>query len=349
MGIQLAIGEEFGIHRSLEPKNVIPQAAWKVDNSLPIRDSEILFEVEALNIDSASFRQIREEANGDVERMKRRIREIIDQRGKMHNPVTDSGGVFLGRIKEIGPKHPKFGKVKVGDRVVSLTSLSFTPLKIESIESIDLDKDKVNVKGYAILFSRSPFGIIPDDLPDTVVMAVLDVAGAAPQAARYTKLGDYVAVIGANGKSGLLVMHEAKKRVGPTGKVIAIVRRKEAAEFVSSMGLADEIVIADATDPIDTYHKILEVTDGRLADLTVNCVNSPNTEMASILITRDGGKVYFFSMATSFQRAALQAEGVAKNVELIIGNGYYPEHDLITLNILNENPKLREYFIRKYS
>ncbi len=345
----IEFGEEYGIHRSLEPKGVIAQAAWKVDNSLPIRDSEILFEVEALNIDSASFRQIKEEAGGDPERMKRRILEIINERGKMHNPVTDSGGVFMGKVKEVGSKHPKYGKVKPGDRVVSLTSLSFTPLKIDEISSIDMEKDKVNVKGYAILFSRSPFAVIPDDLPDTVVMALLDVAGAAPQAARYTRLGDYVVVIGANGKSGLLVMHEAKKRVGPTGKVVAVIRRPEAAEIIEKAGLADEIVVADATNAMDLYRKVMDATEGRLADLTVNCVNSPNTEMASILATRDGGKVYFFSMATSFQRAALQAEGVAKNVELIIGNGYYPEHDIITLNIMKENPVLREYFVSKYS
>ncbi len=274
---------------------------------------------------------------------------IVSERGKMHNPVTDSGGVFLGRIKEIGPRHPKRDKVNVGDKVVSLTSLSFTPLKIESIESIDLQRDRVNVKGYAILFARSPFAVVPPDLPESVVMAVLDVAGAAPQAARYTKLGDYVVVLGANGKSGLLVMHEAKKRVGPTGKVIAVVRREEAAKFVRESGLADEVVIADAKDAIDLYQKIYNVTNGRLADLTINCVNTPDTEMGSILVTRDGGKVYFFSMATSFQRAALQAEGVAKNVELIIGNGYYPDHDIITLEILNENKFLRDYFLKKYS
>jgi len=223
--------EEFGVHRSLEPKNVVPQAAWKVDNSLPIRDTEILFELEALNIDSASFRQIREECNDDLEKMKERILGIINERGKMHNPVTDSGGVFLGRIREIGAKHPKRDKLRVGQKVVSLTSLSFTPLKVEEIVSIDLERDRVNVKGYAILFARSPFAVVPEDLPESVVMAVLDVAGAAPQAARYTKLGDYVVVLGANGKSGLLVMHEAKKRVGPTGKVIGVVRREEAAEM----------------------------------------------------------------------------------------------------------------------
>ena len=59
----------------------------------------------------------------------------------------------------------------------------------------------------------------------------------------------------------------------------------------------------------------------RLADVVVNCVNVPGTELASILCARDGGTVYFFSMATSFTAAALGAEGVGSDVTMIVGNG----------------------------
>ena len=44
--------------------------------------------------------------------------------------------------------------------------------------------------------------------------------------------------------------------------------------------------------------------------------------MASILACRDRGLVYFFSMAVSFTKAALGAEGVGKDVDMFIGNGY---------------------------
>ena len=30
------------------------------------------------------------------------IKDIVDKRGKMHNPKTSSGGVLLGTVKEIG-------------------------------------------------------------------------------------------------------------------------------------------------------------------------------------------------------------------------------------------------------
>ena len=70
--------------------------------------------------------------------------------------------------------------------------------------------------------------------------------------------------------------------------------------------------------------------------------------MASILPVKDGGVVYFFSMATSFTKAALGAEGVGKDVTMIIGNGYTKNHAQTTLNLLKESRMLRKIFEEKY-
>ena len=59
-------GSPFGIHRVIEPLGVMPQGAWKIDNTMEIVDNEILIDVSALNIDAASFTQIKQEAGGDV-------------------------------------------------------------------------------------------------------------------------------------------------------------------------------------------------------------------------------------------------------------------------------------------
>jgi L-erythro-3,5-diaminohexanoate dehydrogenase len=84
-----------------------------------------------------------------------------------------------------------------------------------------------------------------------------------------------------------------------------------------------------------------------LADLTINCVSVSGTELASILITRDRGLVYFFSMATSFTTAALGAEGVGKDVDMMIGNGYARGHAQLALDLLRTEPPLRELFAAK--
>ena len=83
-------------------------------------------------------------------------------------------------------------------------------------------------------------------------------------------------------------------------------------------------------------------------DLSICCVNIESCEMSAILPVHDDGLVYFFSMATSFTKAALGAEGIGKDVTMIIGNGYTKNHAQITLDVLRENPKLRKLFDEKY-
>ena len=66
-----------------------------------------------------------------------------------------------------------------------------------------------------------------------------------------------------------------------------------------------------------------------------------------MLSTRDRGVVYFFAMSTSFTKAALVAEGVGKDVDLFIGNGYahgHAEHTLAMLRVY----ALRALFERRY-
>jgi len=64
--------------------------------------------------------------------------------------------------------------------------------------------------------------------------------------------------------------------------------------------------------------------------------------MASILPCRDGGEVLFFSMATSFSRATLGAEGVGKELRLLMGNGYAEGHAEYAVEIVREHPVVRE-------
>ena len=86
-----------------------------------------------------------------------------------------------------------------------------------------------------------------------------------------------------------------------------------------------------------------------LADLVVNCVNVGGTETASILCCKDHGTVYFFSMATSFTAAALGAEGIGKDVNMMVGNGYAKGHADIALQTLRDHPALNDYFTARYA
>lgn len=341
-------GCKYGTHRVIEPKGVLPQPALKIDNDMEIYDNEILIDVQALNIDSASFTQIEEEAGHDVEKIKAKILEIVNERGKMQNPVTGSGGMLIGEIEKIGSALEGNIDLKVGDKISTLVSLSLTPLKIEEIIDVKPEIDRVEVKGKAILFESGIYAKLPDDLEETLALAALDVAGAPAQVAKLVKPGESVLLLGAAGKSGMLCCYEAVKRVGPTGNVIGLVRNEEEAERLRRLNLRMKIVIGDATKAIDVMNKTLENNNGKEVDVAINIVNVQNTEMSTILSVRDNGTVYFFSMATVFTKAALGAEGVGKDVTMIVGNGYTKGHAEITLEELKENAELRQIFKELY-
>ncbi|CAN2050542.1 L-erythro-3,5-diaminohexanoate dehydrogenase [Candidatus Magnetomoraceae bacterium gMMP-1] len=337
-------GNPFGAHRVIKPEGVLPQPAEKIDNNINLLwDNEILIDVEALNIDSASFAQIKKQADSDEKKIREIILNIVKTRGKMHNPVTGSGGMLIGRIEAIGESLKDKCEIKMGDKIATLVSLSLTPLKINEIQEIKIDIDQVRINGKAILFESGIYAKLPDDLPDSLALAVLDVCGGPAQTAKLVKPGDTVIIIGGAGKSGMLCAYEAKKRAGITGKVICIGKSKSI-ERVKSLNLYDSILRLDASNALLCYEKISELTKGKLADLVINCVNIPNTELASILMCRDRGTVYFFSMATSFTKAALGAEGVGKDINMIIGNGYTKDHAEITLNVLRESKKIKSLY-----
>lgn len=344
-------GNPYGTHRVLEPAGVLPQPAERLNNDMgALWDNEILIDVEALNIDSASFTQIKAEAGGDEGRIREIILGIVARRGKLHNPVTGSGGMLIGRVAAIGRALKGTVELAIGDRIATMISLSLTPLKIDEILEVNKATDRVGIRGKAILFESGLFARLPADLPASLALAVLDVAGAPAQTARLVEPGATVVIIGATGKSGILCAYEARKRAGKTGMVIGIGAPGDpAAERLASLGLCDAVLKLDATDALACHREIAGLTDGRLADLVINCVNIPNTELASILCCRDRGKVYFFSMATSFTRAALGAEGAGKDIDMIIGNGYARGHAELALNLLRESEPIRALYMELYS
>lgn len=339
----------YGTHRVLEPQGVLPQPAWKIDNTMEIYDNELLIDVDTLNIDAASFTQIKKQANGNPQQMETIMLDIVEKRGKHHNPVTGSGGMLMGTVAAIGPNWKGKTALKVGDRIATLVSLSLTPLKINKIKKLHLDKEQAEVEAQAILFDSGIYAVLPPDMSPSLALAVLDVAGAPAQTAHLVRPGNTVVVIGGAGKSGMLCLYEAKKRAGITGNVIGLGPSQKGSERMKEMGFADVVIQADATDPLQVMQAVSEATKGQLADVVINCVNIPGTEMASIMATKDGGTVYFFSMATSFTAAALGAEGIGKDVTMMVGNGYCKDHAVVALQTVRESPVLWKVFNELYA
>jgi L-erythro-3,5-diaminohexanoate dehydrogenase len=377
----------LGLHRVIDPPGVLPQAAWRLDPSAAIAADEVRIRVDRLNLDAASYRQLRETCAGDPDKIRAAVAEIIAGRGKMQNPVTGSGGMLTGTVDEVGPDSPL--GLKPGQRIATLVSLTLTPLAItDSLRRWDGRSEQVPCDGHAILFARSIVAVLPDDLPVPLSLAVMDVCGAPALTQRVVKAtrstdvrnrqGPVVLIIGAAGKSGSLSAVAARQTgaskiigVVPTEAEAALLRDVPGAGADTTVQVAgaagvptgvlprrtahlpapeagpvvDEIIVADARDPVDLATKVQAA--GGPADVTVVCVDAAGCEGGAILSTAQGGTVVFFSMATAFSAAALGAEGMAADVTMLVGNGYVPGHAELALDLVRTTPALRTLFERR--
>ncbi len=353
----MSIASPFGLHRVLgSDTSVLPQQAWRLDPTPHLLSSdEVVIEVEALHLDAASYRQLAEKhtilgAGVDGDAVRAEVLSIIEERGKMQNPVTGSGGMLIGRVAQVGESSPL--GLRVDAPVATLVSLSLTPLQIEDgLQRWDGLSDHVPTRGHAILFGRSIAAALPHDLDPELALMVMDVCGAPALVQRVVtemverRRGEGMAaptvcVLGGAGKSGVLSL-AAAGRAGATHR-IAIVRDQREEDLLSEAQVADCVVVADATDPIGLSHRVHEA--GGPADLTVVCVDAPGCEQPAILATAEGGTVIFFSMATHFAAAALGAEGLAADVTMLIGNGYTPGHAELALDLVRTNAGVRAVF-----
>lgn len=359
---QVGVSWAVGLHRVLEPSGeaiTLPQAAARLDARAQLWPDEVRVEVETLNLDAASYRQLAKKhtvpdrvpdrapgtASVDGAAVRAEVLQIVAERGKMQNPVTGSGGMLIGTVAEVGPESPL--GLAVGDRVATLVSLSLTPLQItDGLARWNGLSEQVPAAGHAILFGRSIAARLPDDLDPALALMVMDVCGAPALVERV--VGEYVAqgssptvlVLGGAGKSGSLSL-AAARRAG-AGRTIGVVPTAREVALLEPTGLADAVVLADARSPLGLSEAVAAA--GGPADVTVVCVDVPGCEQPAILSTAQGGTIIFFSMATNFAAAALGAEGLAADVRMLVGNGYVPGHADLALSLVREMPAVRALF-----
>jgi predicted membrane-bound spermidine synthase len=185
-------------------------------------------------------------------------------------------------------------------------------------------------------------------LPATIAMGAIFPLSITAVVASSEKLGSAVGIAYAVNTVGAIAGSFASVFV--LIPAFGIERGMRVAAFagaLGALGVADARLRVDATDPLAVL-AAAEGAGGRF-DLVVSCASVPGTEMAAILAAKDGGTVIFFSMATSFTAAALGAEGVGKDVTMLVGNGYAPGHAELTLDLLRRHPRLRALFEQRYA
>lgn len=311
----------YGFHRVIKPKGVVPQAAWKVDNTpQKLHPTEKLIKVKLLNLDSTSLRQIKESGRD----IKKRVWEIIKERGKMHNPVTNSGGVLLGEYQ--------------GQAIVPWVSLSAIPLHLTKIRG--WHGQQLDVDGTAVLFESYLYTPVPKDMDWRLAATALDIASLAVQVKRVIQKQrgrKFKALIMGCGNAGIVAMAIIKK-YAPQAKILGMDVDSRNFKKIKKFGYTDKLA------KIDGVNAGMVIKFANNCDLVVNCVNVPNTEAASVLAAKDRGLVMFFSMATQFDKASLATDATGKDVTMIVASGIAKNEDKEIFALLKENPQLLHVF-----
>jgi len=334
------IGRRLGADRVLEPHGVLPQPAERLDATGPVRPFEIEVSVERLGLDSTSHRRIREEAGGDPVSMASRIEEIVAARGKMHNPDTDSGGILTGTVAAVGDRYTD--PPGAGEAIVSLGSLTLTPLRLDSVTGLDPESAQIEVTGTAYLCDRAGWAPVPADVPLATAVEIYDVCSAANQTRDLLPPGAGTVLVLGAGHAGKLAL-AAARAAAPDALLVAVDYDPAAAERLRELGLCDIAVAADLRDPLAAIER-LAAAGVPPADLTVVVVNATGCEPASILLTADEGTILFFSMATRFSTAALAADGIGSSARMLVGSGYTADRGAYAIDLVRRSEPLRRAF-----
>ncbi|MFV0517530.1 MAG: sigma-54 interaction domain-containing protein [Aminipila sp.] len=334
--------DTFGMSRVIEPKGSIPVTAWKIDNQREINDREIRINTRLVHMEKSSFNQICYECAYDEERIKAKIIDIIQKRGKLHNPFTDSGGMVFGKIEEIGSTFKKIKpQYKVGDEVLCNTTITSVPLYIDEIESIDYNYGELNIKGYAILFENSPMFIKPSGLDLNYTMTTLDEAGSVYAINTMVEPGMRILIIGKDLVSTMVYIGSVKKALGNNCYILAIMDNEACGSLTPEqvekfiLKYADKFRIMDVTNPIDALEEITS-EDPQLMDFTINCEDLSGSEVLSVLMTKSKGSLYFTNLRNGYSKAILIAESMGKEIITYSLDQYYEGYDSFTIDLLTE-------------
>lgn len=335
---------DFGQKRVLEPRGYFPVSAWALDNSKEIHSNEMRISVERIKIEEGNFRQLCSSCDYDTEKLKEKIINIVERRGKFHNQLTDSGGICLGVVEEIGPEYDNSLNLKVGDKVVGIASLTSIPLSITKVKSINFNYGQIEVEGYGVFFSTSPIIPLNNNIPEEILLCAYDESGSIAKAGDIAKNGNRFLILGSNILTVLI--YAASMRFASPGQCsitvcldldpMSILTYQEVKRMLSPY--VDTLFITTPTSPIENYLEIEKNNElnnpDKLFDSSVICSNMLGMEAIGVLLTKNGGNLFFTNLINNYNLTILLAESLGKNLNTISLEEYTTDFPQYTTTVL---------------
>lgn len=329
----------YGVKRVLEPQHVLPTSAWKLDNARDIYPDEIRVSVKRIHLEGTAFKQICTETNNNEEKIKQKIIDITIRRGKMHNPVTDTGGLVCGTIEEIGREYDNPKGLKVGDVVIYNTSLASVPLYIENIKEIDYTFNQIEAQGYAIAHDKIQIIKVDGRIPTSLLLFALDQSGTLYRLSELAAGKNRFLVVGNNMITNLLFGYAIRRQVGESGEIVCLLDRKTGIS-VSGGGIDrliakvfNQIHFMDILKPVETLEKL---NADALFDLSVNCAEIPGAETINILATKPKGTVMFANLINNLNIALYITESISRELDVRGAEGFLDNYDRFDMELVSE-------------
>lgn len=325
--------KRFGANRVMEPKGVTPVMAWKLDNDRKVRAGEIRVSLETVHIEWDNFNQICSYCSYDEVRIKARIMQIVQQRGKLHNPYTGSGGLFMGTIEEIG-EGTDAGNLKAGNRVYSLSSLTGVVMHLDEIKSIDYHYGQIDCTGYVICFEATSIVKYEGDISPKYLLSAVDEEGnfIGFRKAIRNSHAERVAIIGGNFSTMLLYAQTLTDGYGKGTHVTAILDKNstgllsEKEITAAFLPVIKKTCYVDLSQPLDAYQSVVEqLYDPRPMDAVINLEDIPGSETVATLLVKENGVVFYASLKNNYGAGLLVADSLGKEVTSYALDGYVKE------------------------
>ena len=332
--------DRFGIHRVLEPEGAVPVTSWKMDNSRELDPREARISIERIHVEKTSFQQICNQCAYDESKMIQRFTDIIEKRGKLHNPFTETGGMIYGRIEEMGSVFERERRYSIGDEFLCLVTSTAIPIYIEKIEEIDFNYGQLKVKGYGIIFQDTTAYKEPVTTDLKYTMAALEEAGSFYGIAKLAVNSNNIAIIAKDMISAMLYGSVIRKVQAETSHIMVImdydnygtIPQEQVEEVL--LTYADEVVFTDVRNAIGSYEKLAKKTEPM--DLVINCDDKTGTETLSIFLCKNNGTVYFTTLTNNYSESILIAESMKKQIYASDLDQYFEGYDSFTARILRE-------------
>lgn len=329
----------YGTNRVLEPQHVLPTSAWRLDNSRSISAGEIRVDIKRIHIEGTSFKQICLEANDNDQRIKQKIMDIVIRRGKLHNPVTDTGGLFYGTVSEIGAEYDNKKNFKPGEEVVCNASLASVPIYIDKILSIDRAYGQIELEGYAILYDEVPLVRRPEGIPIDLLLFAFNESGTLYRISNTAVGKKKFLIVGNNLLSNLLFGYAVRKVAREDAEVVCLLDRKTDTVLKGksiddlSRRVFTEVHYVDILKPMEC---LAGLNADSLFDLSINCADIPGAETINILATKSGGTVVFANLINNYNIALYITESISRQLDIRCADGYLEAYDEFDIEIVKD-------------